>query len=422
MADGLPAAGPHGLLSAVAGEFAVEELARPLLFAEQRVCDADAVDVGRRAGFFADQVEQRRHPVLETGHKVGGAAGLYFARPANDERHAHAALVQRALEAAQRLDALEEVVVHLGLQVRGAVVGREHDDRVFGEAKLVDEAEQAADVAVHPRDHRGVRGARGEVRRVAVALGPYEWRVVPLLREIRREFLVRHVQRDVRDDSRVVEKKRPVPVFAEERQRLLVDAIRRVILSLENVVAARVARVGVLGQRRVARHRRVVVQRDALEVAPEVIRIIAVRVALAVVAEKPVEALVDRVALRAGKAESPFAERAGAVAVAAQQLGDRLLRLGDGPLAFRFHFAVVAYEGVPGMFAGDEHAARRRADGVAAVVAREAHALRGQAVEVWRLDFFLPVAAQLRVAEVVGEDEDDVRPGRLGLGGLAQAK
>ena len=304
----------------------------------------------------------------------------------------------------------------------GAVVGREHNDRVFVEAKFVDEVEHAADVAIHPRDHRGVRGARGEVRRVAVAAGPGEWRVVPLLREVRREFLVRHVQRDVRDDGRVVEEKRLVPVFAEERQRLFVDAIRRVVLSLENVVAARVGRVGVLGQRCVARHRRVVVQRDALEVAPEIIRIIAVRVALAVVAEKPVEALVDRVALRAGKAESPFAERAGAVAVAAQQLGDRLLRLGDGPLAFRFHFAVVADEGVPGMFAGDEHAARRRADGVAAVVAREAHALRGQAVEVGRLDFFLPVAAQLRVAQVVGENEDNVRLGRLGLGGLGQAQ
>ena len=146
------------------------------------------------------------------------------------------------------------------------------------------------------------------------------------------------------------------------------------------------------------------------------------RVALAVVAEKPVEPLMHRVALRAGKAESPFAESAGAVAVAAEQLGDRLLRLGDGPLAFRFHFTVVPDKGVAGVLAGHEHAARRRADGVAAVVAREAHALRGQAVEVGCLDFFLPVAAQLRVAQVVGEDEDDVRLGRLGLCGLGQAQ
>ena len=306
--------------------------------------------------------------------------------------------------------------------MRGAVVGREHDDRVFGEAKLVDKVEHSTDVAIHPRDHRGVGGARGEVRCVAVALGPGERRVVPFLREVRFEFLVRHVQRDVRDDGRVVEEKRLVAVFAEERQRLFVDAVRRVVLSLENVVAARVGRVGIPGQRRVARHRRVVVQRNALEVAPEIIRIIAVRVALAVVAKKPVEALVDRIALRAGKTESPFAERTGAVAVTTQQLGDGLLRLGDGPLAFRLHFAVVANEGVPRVLASDEHAARRRADGVATVVAREAHSLRGQAVEVGGLDFFLPVAAQLRVAQVVGKDEDDVRLGRLGLGGLGQAQ
>ena len=131
--------------------------------------------------------------------------------------------------------------------MRGTVVGREHDDRVFGEAQLVDEAEQAADVAVHPRDHCGVCGARGEVRCVAVALGPGERRVVPLLRKVRLEFLIRHMQRDVRDDGGVVEEKRLVPVFAKERQRLLVDAVRRVVLSLENVVAARIRGVGILG-------------------------------------------------------------------------------------------------------------------------------------------------------------------------------
>ena len=294
-----------------------------------------------------------------------------------------------------------------------AVVGREYDDRVLGESKFVDEVEHAADVAVHPRDHRGVRGARGEVRCVAVALGPGERRVVPFLREVRFEFLVRHVQRDVRDNGRVVEKERPIPVFMQKCKRLLIDAIRRIILPLENVVAARIGRVGTPWQRRVARHRWLVVQRDALEIAPEIIRVITVRVALAVVAKKTIEPLMHRVAFRAGKAQTPFAECAGAVSMTAQQLGDGLLRLGDGPLAFRFHFTIVADKGVPGVLAGHEHATRWRADGVAGVVTREAHALPGQAVEVGRLDFLLTVAAQLRVAQVVGENENDVRPSHL---------
>ncbi|MBR20115.1 MAG: hypothetical protein CMA64_08235 [Euryarchaeota archaeon] len=71
------------------------------------------------------------------------------------------------------------------------------------------------------------------------------------------------------------------------------------------------------------------------------------------------------------------------------------------------------------MLAGHQHAARRRADGVAGVVASEPHALLGQAVEVGSLDFFLPIAAQLRVAKVVGHDENNVRLGRLGLGQAA---
>ena len=46
---------------------------------------------------------------------------------------------------------------------------------------------------------------------------------------------------------------------------------------------------------------------------------------------------------------------------------------------------------------------------VAGVVRRQTHPLGGQPVDVGRADFLLAVAAQVAVAQVVGEDEDDVR-------------
>jgi hypothetical protein len=66
--------------------------------------------------------------------------------------------------------------------------------------------------------------------------------------------------------------------------------------------------------------------------------------------------------------------------------------------------------------AGHEHAARRRAHGAARVELREAHALGGELVEVRRLNQLLPVAAEFPIAEIVGEDEDDVWFGRLRAG------
>ena len=68
--------------------------------------------------------------------------------------------------------------------MRGAVVRGEHDDCFFLEAKILNEIQNIADVAVHAGDHRSVRGTRREVRRVAVALIAGEGRIIPFLREV----------------------------------------------------------------------------------------------------------------------------------------------------------------------------------------------------------------------------------------------
>ena len=59
--------------------------------------------------------------------------------------------------------------------------------------------------------------------------------------------------------------------------------------------------------------------------------------------------------------------------------------------------------------AGEEGAAGRRAQRGGHAEVREADALRGQPIQVGRLNLFLAVAAQVTVAEVVSQNEDDVR-------------
>ena len=82
------------------------------------------------------------------------------------------------------------------------------------------------------------------------------------------------------------------------------------------------------------------------------------------------------------------------------------------------HEGVAADRGMAGVVAGHQATARRGADGAAGVALREAHALRGQAVEVRRLDLLLAVAAEVAIAQVVGQDENDVgRSGRIGRDG-----
>jgi hypothetical protein len=137
---------------------------------------------------------------------------------------------------------------------------------------------------------------------------------------------------------------------------------------------------------------------------------------LAVVAEEEVEALAVRIAGGADRAETPLADGGGGEAGFLEDLreGDRFG--GKRVLAFiefreteAFRLAVAADFGVAEVFAGEQHTARGRADRSTAVVAGEAGALGGETINVRCADFFLPVAAEFAVAEVVGQDEDEVR-------------
>jgi len=63
---------------------------------------------------------------------------------------------------------------------------------------------------------------------------------------------------------------------------------------------------------------------------------------------------------------------------------------------------------VAGVLAGHEAASGGGADGGAGVALIELHAFGGEAVEAGGEDLLLAVAAEVGVAKVIGEDEDDV--------------
>jgi hypothetical protein len=118
-----------------------------------------------------------------------------------------------------------------------------------------------------------------------------------------------------------------------------------------------------------------------------------------------------------GRAEVPLADGAGGVAGVRQQPGQQ--RLGDG----QSDLGVFGQIGGVGLVAeallvaaGEKPGAGGAAVGVGHVAVREADAVFGERVDVRRRDVGAAVEADVRVAEVVGDDHDDVgaggRPGR----------
>ena len=83
-----------------------------------------------------------------------------------DHRHAYAAFVEIALDAAQRPRALEERGIAAPLLMR-TVVADEHHQGVALDAARPQKIGEPADVAVHARNHRGKRRMRRRLRTIA---------------------------------------------------------------------------------------------------------------------------------------------------------------------------------------------------------------------------------------------------------------
>ena len=169
---------------------------------------------------------------------------------------------------------------------------------------------------------------------------------------------------------------------------------------------------------------------DAHVGVADVARVVVVRVARHVVEEtvEIVEAAVermrrDRLARFAAAGEAPLADGPCRVARVAEDAAERVL-FREGAVE-----AVVLERARALDAARQERGARRRADGRGAVVVGQHRALVRKAVEVRRGDarggagggLVLPREADVAVAEVVGENEDDVGPvlrrGERGTGG-----
>ncbi len=149
---------------------------------------------------------------------------------------------------------------------------------------------------------------------------------------------------------------------------------------------------------------------------------VAVGVALAVVAEEVVEAVLERAAGGVEHAHAPLADDGGGVAGGLEEFGDGEGAGREGHLALGLDLAVCSDGGMAHVEAGDEGGSRGGADGGAAVGLGVAGAFAGHAVEAGGLDELLPEAADVALGEVVAEDEDQVGPGGLssrGYGGGA---
>ena len=111
--------------------------------------------------------------------------------------------------------------------------------------------------------------------------------------------------------------------------------------------------------------------------------------------------------------ERPLADGSGRVTGLLQHLRHRhIFRLQRVSL-------IAANARVARVLAGHEGRTRRRADSGTGIALRETNAVRRQLVDVRCLNFLLPVATDIAVAQIVRENENDVRRTRWNCSRIA---
>ena len=113
--------------------------------------------------------------------------------------------------------------------------------------------------------------------------------------------------------------------------------------------------------------------------------------------------------------EMPLADEGRVVAVLPDERGNRRMawrQPGSGRAFSRQRLLQPDFQPLR-IASGDKRAPRRRADRRRGVGTRELDALLREPIEVGRLVIGAAVAAQIAVAQIVREDEEDVRPGTL---------
>ena len=319
-----------------------------------------------------------RQPILVGNDAVHHRACLDLARPAYEGRHAPSALPIGVFLGPERSDAGIRPTVEVD-----AVVGRVHDDGVFGDAELIELVQHHADVLV-VRDHHVVVVTLAALALVLLsAVGPevHGRRVVPHKeRFFRRVRLVDEAQRVCRhfvvDGFHPLLRQRPGVLDASVRKAVDHPTRAKPLLEL------RVLRViGILG---------LFFGIEVVEVAKELVETVVCWQVLVLVAKMV------------------FPELAGGIAM-------RLEQLGDGGV-FRLQADVgsghpyLGQTGAERVLAGYKGGTSGGAT-LLAVVVGESGALVGHAVDVGRAVTHLTaiVVADVPPADVITPENQDVR-------------
>src|SRR5262245_41961130 len=137
---------------------------------------------------------------------------------------------------------------------------------------------------------------------------------------------------------------------------------------------------------------------------------VVVRMKLAEVSEKLVKTNRIRMSLRTDLAQTPFSKQRRRITGVLEHMSDRSVACAQRLKANGDTRRIAAHARMPNMLPGHQHGSRGSANCRSRVELRIAPALGCHATQVGCLNQLLAVAAQIAVAEVVGQDEDQIRP------------
>ena len=144
-------------------------------------------------------------------------------------------------------------------------------------------------------------------------------------------------------------------------------------------------------------------------IVPQKVWVIVVRLPLAVVAIKAIEAHLEWLTDTTRRAKAPLTEQTCCVASFLQYMCHGFGIRRHWLLAFRHKFRISAYDGMANMLSCHQCATRRCTYGASRIVTSKLHTLLRQGINVRCFKMRLAVTTQIAIPEIVCQDVDHIR-------------
>ena len=338
------------------------------------------------------QFAQSRHQIPKSRNVITAAARLNLPGPARNRRNPNSSFIQIAFISFQRPIAIKIIRISSPFQMR-PIVRTKNDQGIFFQSQFFHLVHDFSHLTIQNLNHRNESCMAFRLRLIWAK--PVFFSLicsfVHFLRKIFPSVLVHdRVRSDqLRMGNRTGNKQEEWSIL------VIIDELQGPIL---NIVGDKISLFKAL----------IFFEDDFFLIVPQIAGIVVMCQSLTIVANESVKALIVGITFWAGKSQPPFSKSACCIALLLEHFRQGEYAIRKRILPLWFDFFIATNKCMSGMEPSHESGSGGCTNRAARIVLEQLHSFCSHAIQIRSLEIFLAKGAQISIAQIVGENEDDI--------------